>query len=140
MSAPSPLARYGMRGLALVYLAAAPGDPAGDDLLPDIRGRHRPPLDAITSSDGHPRLLDDGRSASAIAVPLNTVFGVLCALMLVRQKFRGKALINSVIDLPFAISPVVIGLVAVPDLRQRRPARRPARGRRDPDHLLDARA
>ena len=45
-----------------------------------------------------------------IAVPLNTVFGVLCALMLVRQRFRGKGLINSVIDLPFAVSPVVIGL------------------------------
>jgi sulfate/thiosulfate transport system permease protein len=46
----------------------------------------------------------------SVAVPLNTVFGVLCALMLVRQKFPGKALINSAIDLPFAVSPVVIGL------------------------------
>jgi sulfate transport system permease protein len=45
-----------------------------------------------------------------VAVPLNTVFGVLCALVLVRQRFRGRALINSVIDLPFAVSPVVIGL------------------------------
>ena len=43
-------------------------------------------------------------------MPLNTVFGVLCALMLVRQNFRGKAVINSLIDLPFAVSPVVIGL------------------------------
>jgi sulfate transport system permease protein len=46
----------------------------------------------------------------AVAIPLNTIFGVACALVLVRQNFRGKALINGLIDLPFAISPVVIGL------------------------------
>ena len=46
----------------------------------------------------------------AIAVPLNTVFGVLTALVLVRHDFRGKAFLNGLIDLPFAISPVVIGL------------------------------
>jgi sulfate transport system permease protein len=49
----------------------------------------------------------------AIAVPLNTIFGVACALVLVRQRFRGKALLNGLIDLPFAISPVVIGLSLV---------------------------
>jgi sulfate transport system permease protein len=49
----------------------------------------------------------------AIAVPLNTIFGVACALVLVRQKFRGKGLLNGLIDLPFAISPVVIGLSLV---------------------------
>ena len=48
-----------------------------------------------------------------IAVPLNTIFGVLTALVLVRQKFRGKAFLNALIDLPFAISPVVIGLALV---------------------------
>ncbi|TMK74995.1 MAG: sulfate ABC transporter permease [Actinobacteria bacterium] len=47
---------------------------------------------------------------AAIAVSANTIFGVGCALLLVRTKFRGKALINAAIDLPFAISPVVIGL------------------------------
>jgi sulfate transport system permease protein len=46
----------------------------------------------------------------AIAVPLNTVFGILTALVLVRHDFRGKSFLNGLIDLPFAISPVVIGL------------------------------
>ncbi len=46
----------------------------------------------------------------AVAIPLNTVFGVACALVLVRDKFRGKWFLNALIDLPFAISPVVIGL------------------------------
>jgi sulfate/thiosulfate transport system permease protein len=46
-------------------------------------------------------------------VPLNTVFGVGCAVVLVRQRFPGKRLLDAVIDLPFAISPVVIGLALV---------------------------
>ena len=44
-----------------------------------------------------------------IAVPLNTIFGVACALVLVRQRFRGKAVLNALVDLPFALSPVVVG-------------------------------
>src|ERR1700750_3046222 len=48
-----------------------------------------------------------------IAVPLNTLFGVICAHVLVRQNFRGKALLNAAIALPFAVSPVVIGLALV---------------------------
>jgi sulfate transport system permease protein len=47
---------------------------------------------------------------AAIAVVANTIFGVACALLLVRTEFRGKALLNAFVDLPFAISPVVIGL------------------------------
>jgi len=48
-----------------------------------------------------------------VSVPLNTLFGVLCALVLVRQEFRGKAALNAAIDLPFAVSPVVIGLALI---------------------------
>src|SRR5262249_6746570 len=50
---------------------------------------------------------------AAIAVPLNMVFGVVTALALVRGRFRGKAVIEALIDLPFAISPVVIGLALI---------------------------
>jgi sulfate/thiosulfate transport system permease protein len=45
-----------------------------------------------------------------IAVPLNTVFGVLAALAIVRQRWRGRAIFNALLDLPFAVSPVVVGL------------------------------
>jgi sulfate/thiosulfate transport system permease protein len=48
-----------------------------------------------------------------IAVPANTVFGVLCALAIVRRRFRGHGLVNSVVDLPLALSPVVVGLALV---------------------------
>jgi sulfate transport system permease protein len=50
---------------------------------------------------------------AAIAVPLNTIFGILTALVLVRGRFRGKWLLDALIDLPFAISPVVVGLSLV---------------------------
>ena len=49
----------------------------------------------------------------AIAVPLNTIFGVVMALALVRSKWRGRGFVNSLIDLPFAISPVVVGLALI---------------------------
>jgi sulfate transport system permease protein len=48
-----------------------------------------------------------------VAVPINTVFGVLLAIVLVRQRFRGKAILNALVDLPFAVSPVVIGLALI---------------------------
>jgi sulfate transport system permease protein len=50
---------------------------------------------------------------AAIAVPLNTVLGIVTALALVRGRFRGKAVLQAVIDLPFAVSPVVVGLALV---------------------------
>jgi sulfate/thiosulfate transport system permease protein len=48
-----------------------------------------------------------------IAVPLNTVFGVGCALVLVRGKTRGRAILDSLIDLPFVVSPVIVGLALI---------------------------
>ena len=45
-----------------------------------------------------------------IAVPLNTVFGVGCALVLVRRRGRMAKLLDSLIDLPFLVSPVIVGL------------------------------
>ena len=47
---------------------------------------------------------------TAIAVPLNTIFGVACALLIVRRSFPGKGLLNAFVDLPLALSPVVVGL------------------------------
>jgi sulfate transport system permease protein len=47
---------------------------------------------------------------AAIAVPANTLFGVVLALTLVRTRFPGRGLLNAVIDLPLALSPVVVGL------------------------------
>jgi sulfate/thiosulfate transport system permease protein len=48
-----------------------------------------------------------------IAVPLNTVFGVVMALLMVRKRFPGKWFMNALIDLPFAVSPVIVGLALI---------------------------
>src|SRR3954469_21086549 len=47
---------------------------------------------------------------TAIAVPLNTVFGIVCALSIVRQRFRGAGIVNALVPLPLSLSPVVVGL------------------------------
>jgi sulfate/thiosulfate transport system permease protein len=50
---------------------------------------------------------------AAIAVPANTVFGIVMALALVRGRFAGRGLLNAAVDLPLALSPVIVGLALV---------------------------
>ena len=50
---------------------------------------------------------------AAIVVPLNTVFGVAAAWAIAKFEFRGKSLLITLIDLPFAVSPVIAGLIYV---------------------------
>lgn len=49
----------------------------------------------------------------AIVVPLNVLFGIPTALVLARNKFRGKGVLQAIIDLPFAVSPVVVGVALI---------------------------
>ena len=109
MSAASRGSRWGLRSVALLYLALLLLIPVGAVFWRTFEHGISEPLDAVTSPDGlHAFWLTI--VCVGIAVPLNTAFGVITALVLVRQKFRGRALLNAAIDLPFAISPVVIGL------------------------------
>jgi sulfate transport system permease protein len=50
---------------------------------------------------------------AAIAVPLNTIFGVAAAWSITRFEFPGKNILGTLIDLPFAVSPVIAGLIFV---------------------------
>jgi sulfate transport system permease protein len=50
---------------------------------------------------------------AAIAVPLNTIFGVGTAMVLIRGKAPGRKLLDSLIDLPFVVSPVIVGLALI---------------------------
>ena len=109
MTAPSLRARIGLRSIVLLYLAALIIVPVGMIFYRTFEHGLSQPIDAVTSSDGQNAFWLT-IVCVGIAVPLNTVFGVMTALVLVRQSFRGKALINALIDVPFAISPVVIGL------------------------------
>jgi sulfate/thiosulfate transport system permease protein len=50
---------------------------------------------------------------AAIAVPLNLVFGLMASWSITRFEFRGKNLLTTLIDLPFAVSPVISGMIYV---------------------------
>jgi sulfate transport system permease protein len=50
---------------------------------------------------------------AAITVPLNLVFGVAAAWLIAKFDFRGKQLLTTLIDLPFSVSPVIVGLMYV---------------------------
>ncbi len=52
-------------------------------------------------------------TVAAIAVPLNAIFGVAAAWFITKYDFRGKAVLLTLIDLPFSVSPVVVGLCIV---------------------------
>ncbi|NEW28096.1 sulfate ABC transporter permease subunit CysW [Nocardia cyriacigeorgica] len=49
----------------------------------------------------------------AIVVPVNVVFGVITAIALVRGRFPGRSLVQGIVDLPFAVSPVVVGVALI---------------------------
>jgi sulfate transport system permease protein len=103
------VARYGLRGLALGYLFALLLIPVVVIFFKAFDDGIAHAIDAVTTPEAqHAFWLTF--VMCAIAVPLNTVFGIACAIVLVRHNFRGKALLNGIIDLPFAVSPIVIGL------------------------------
>jgi sulfate transport system permease protein len=102
-------ARYGLRLAALGYLTLLLVLPVGLVFFRTFQHGLEPVWNAMTDPDFlHALWLT--LLIALIAVPLNTIFGVACALVLVRQRFRGKAVLNAFVDLPFALSPVVVGL------------------------------
>ena len=101
--------RWGLRFLGIGYLTLLLLAPLVMIFFKTFEDGIGPPIDAITSPDGL-HALKLTLIMVAVAVPLNTVFGIGCALLLVRHRWKGNAVIDAVINLPFAISPVVIGL------------------------------
>jgi sulfate transport system permease protein len=106
---PTAPAKWGLRGLAFGYLGLLLLAPVGMIFYKTFEHGLGPPIEAMTSPDAI-HAIQLTLLMVAVAVPLNTVFGVGCALLLVRRRWWGNALIDSIINLPFAISPIVIGL------------------------------
>ena len=101
--------RYVLRATALVYLTAILLGPLAMMIWRTFDHGGGVFWSALTDKDTiHAFKLTF--EVAAIAVPLNTVFGVLCGLVIVRGGIRGKGLLNAFVDLPLALSPVVVGL------------------------------
>ena len=103
------LRKLTIRGLALGYLAVILLAP----LAMIFYNTFKTGLEPIWQAISDPNTIHAFKvtlDAAAIAVPVNTVFGILCGLLIVRRRFPGKGILNAFIDLPLAISPVVVGL------------------------------
>ena len=106
------MGRYALRFAALGYLAALLLVPLALVFRRAFEDGVGTAWDAVTTPAARHAFLVTIVIA-LIAVPANTVFGVLCALAIVRRRFPGHGIVNSVVDLPLALSPVVVGLALV---------------------------
>jgi sulfate/thiosulfate transport system permease protein len=103
------VSRLLMRSVALGYLSALLLGPLAIVGYRTFEHGIGPAVDAVTTPEAlHAFWLT--LLIAAIAVPANTVFGVVCAIAIVRRRFRGHGIVNSLVDLPLALSPVVVGL------------------------------
>jgi len=101
--------RFALRGLALGYLTVLLVLPLGMVGYRTFEHGVDAAWNAATTPDAvHAFWLT--LLMVAVSVPLNTIFGVGAALLIARLDFRGKSIFNALVDLPFAVSPVVVGL------------------------------
>lgn len=106
-------ARWGLRLGALAYLGLLLVLPVGMVFYRMFEDGLGAVWEAL-GSDAFVHALQVTLTIVAIAVPANTIFGILCALAIVRRgSTRGNWLLNSVIGLPLALSPVVVGLALI---------------------------
>src|SRR5213596_3416880 len=103
------IGKYAVRFASLGYLAVLLAAPVGYVFWQTFRHGFWPAWHAITAPDAV-HALKVTLILTAIAVPANTIFGVLAALAIVRHRFPGAGVFNAVVDLPLALSPVVAGL------------------------------
>ena len=101
--------KLGLRTIALAYLAAILLGPLALVFYRTFENGFGAAWDALST----PETMNAFKLTlliTAIAVPANTVFGIACALSIVRGRFPGKGVLNAFVDLPLALSPVVVGL------------------------------
>jgi len=103
------IGRYAVRFAALGYLTALLALPVGYVFWRTFRHGFWPAWHAVTTPEAL-HALKVTLILAGIAVPANTIFGVLAGLAIVRYRFPGAGVFNAVVDLPLALSPVVVGL------------------------------
>jgi sulfate transport system permease protein len=100
------------RTIALGYLAALLVLPVAMVLIRAFGDGVGPAWEAVTTPEAQHAFYMT-MIMVLVAVPANTAFGVFLALALVRGRWRGKRIVSALVDLPFAVSPVVVGLALI---------------------------
>jgi sulfate/thiosulfate transport system permease protein len=103
------LRRYVLRFVGLSYLGVLLVAPVSVVFYRAFENGFGAAWDAVTTPAAKHALLVT-LIIAAIAVPANTIFGIVCAIAIVRHRFPGKNLVNVIVDLPLALSPIVVGL------------------------------
>jgi sulfate/thiosulfate transport system permease protein len=103
------LRRYALRLIGLSYLGVLLVAPVSVVFYRAFENGFGAAWDAVTTPAAKHALLVT-LIIAAIAVPANTIFGIVCAIAIVRHRFPGKNLVNVIVDLPLALSPVIVGL------------------------------
>jgi sulfate transport system permease protein len=101
--------RLGLRFVALAYLAVLLVVPLAMILDRSLGKGVTAFLDQVRTP-ACLSAIDLSARIVAIVVPVDVVFGVVVALALARGRFRGRGLLQAVVDLPFAVSPVIVGV------------------------------
>ena len=104
--------RYSLRVLALGYLLFLLVLPVGLIAWRTFARGLAPVLTALTSPSAV-HAFEVTLSVASWAVVANTIFGIGAAILLVRHRFPGKRILGALIDLPLAVSPVVVGLALI---------------------------
>lgn len=112
MTTSSPRIRYLLRFVALAYVFVLLVVPVSLILWRTFRPGFGQFFDWV-STPAAISALNLTLMVVAIVVPLNVIFGVPTALVLARNRFRGKGVLQAVVDLPFAVSPVVVGVALI---------------------------
>lgn len=105
----SAFGRLGLRTFALGYLALMLVAPVALIFWRAFRDGFARFWDAVSTDTAVHALLLTAK-ITLITVPANTAFGVLAAMLIVRRRVPGRRLLTALIDLPLALSPVVVGL------------------------------
>ena len=103
------IGKYAVRFSALGYVAVILVAPVALIFWRAFENGLAPFWDAISNPDAV-HALKLTLELTIVAVPLNTAFGIACGLAIVRYRLPGMGLVNAIVDLPLAISPVVVGL------------------------------
>jgi len=109
---PLPLGRWFLTSIVLIWFAILILVPSIALVRKALEGGWGPFVSALMSDDAR-RAFGLTLGITAVATVVNMIFGLGFAIVLVRQKFWGKALADGLVDMPFAVSPIIAGLMLI---------------------------